>query len=116
MTDKEKPKAAHKIRAGTLELAIWRNDGEKGPWYSVSATMHYKQGEEWKQSDSFGQDDLLVLAKLLGSRFRGHHQVPGTPYRTLLWTFSPLVRLHDSAQRVGAVKQHVRVLRHFAWD
>ena len=25
----------------------------------------YKQGEEWKQSDRFGQDDLLVLAKLL---------------------------------------------------
>lgn len=25
----------------------------------------YKQGEEWKQSDSFGADDLLLLAKLL---------------------------------------------------
>ena len=42
-----------------------KNDGEKGPWYSVSATGTYKQGEEWKQSDRFGQDDLLVPAELL---------------------------------------------------
>ena len=25
----------------------------------------YKQGEEWKQSDSFSGDDVIVLAKLL---------------------------------------------------
>ncbi|MGO9467494.1 MAG: hypothetical protein ACLQIB_28855 [Isosphaeraceae bacterium] len=55
----------HRIRADSLELAIWRNQGEKGPWFSVTASRSYKQGEEWKQSDSFGYDDLLVLAKLL---------------------------------------------------
>jgi hypothetical protein len=25
----------------------------------------YKQGEEWKQSDNFGKDDILPLCKLL---------------------------------------------------
>ena len=25
----------------------------------------YKQGEEWKQADTFATDDLLLLAKLL---------------------------------------------------
>jgi hypothetical protein len=63
MSNKEKP--VHKLRDGAIEVAIWRNEGEKGPWYSVTATRSYKQGEEWKQSDSFGQDDLLALAKLL---------------------------------------------------
>jgi hypothetical protein len=55
----------HKIRSGALEAAIWKNDGEKGPWYSVTASRSYKQGEEWKQANSFGFDDLLPLAKLL---------------------------------------------------
>ncbi len=65
VADKEKSKPVHRIRADSLELAIWRNQGEKGPWFSVTASRSYKQGEEWKQSDSFGYDDLLVLAKLL---------------------------------------------------
>jgi hypothetical protein len=57
-------KPAHRIRSGALEVTIWRNDGEKGTFYSVSASRSYKQSEEWKQSDSFGQDDLLLLGKL----------------------------------------------------
>lgn len=63
MSSKEKP--VHKIRAGALEVAVWRREGEKGPFYNVSMSRSYKQGEEWKQSDSFGQDDLLLMAKLL---------------------------------------------------
>jgi hypothetical protein len=58
-------KPAHRIRAGAIEIAIWRNDSDKGPWYSVTPSRSYKQGEEWKQSDSYGMDDLLTLAKLL---------------------------------------------------
>jgi hypothetical protein len=63
MATKSKP--VHKIRAGALEVAIWRNDSEKGPFYSVTMNRSYKKGEEWKQADSFGSDDLLLLAKLL---------------------------------------------------
>jgi hypothetical protein len=58
-------KPVHKIRCGALTVAIWRNEGEKGPFYSATATRSFKQGEEWKETDSFGQDDLLRLAKLL---------------------------------------------------
>jgi hypothetical protein len=58
-------KTAHRLRDGALEVAVWRNEEERGPWYSVTASRSYKQGEEWKQSDNFGQDDLLALAKLL---------------------------------------------------
>lgn len=58
-------KPAHKIRAGNLEVTIWRNEGEKGPWFSVTPSRSYKQGEDWKQTDSFGLDDLLMLAKLV---------------------------------------------------
>jgi hypothetical protein len=69
MSDKSKTekgrKPVHKLRDGAIELAIWKNDGEKGPWYSVTHRRNYKQNDEWKESDSYGQDDLLTLAKLL---------------------------------------------------
>jgi hypothetical protein len=63
MSNNEKP--VHKIRSQAIEVAIWQRDGEKGPFYSVSISRSYKQGEEWKQTDSYGADDLLLLAKLL---------------------------------------------------
>ena len=56
---------AHKIRIGTLQVTIWRNHGEKGNWYSVIPSRGYKKGDEWKETDSLNQDDLLPMAKLL---------------------------------------------------
>jgi hypothetical protein len=63
-TDKAR-KPAEKFRDGAIEVAVWRNENEKGPWFSVTSTRSYKQGEEWKQSDNFGKDDILPLCKLL---------------------------------------------------
>ena len=60
-----KRKPAHKIRHRALTVTIWKNTGDKGAWYSVTPSRSYKQGEEWMESDSFGIDDLLPLAKLL---------------------------------------------------
>jgi hypothetical protein len=63
MTDKRKP--AHKIQSGALTLTIWKNEGDKGPWYSCTPSRGYKKDDQWGDSDSFGQDDLLRLAKML---------------------------------------------------
>jgi hypothetical protein len=65
MSDKPAKKPVHKIRDGAIDLAIWQNDSDKGPWFSVTARRSYKKDDEWKDADSYGQDDLLVLAKLL---------------------------------------------------
>jgi hypothetical protein len=58
-------KPTHKIRNGTLQVTIWRNSGEKGSWYSVTSSRGYKQGDDWKETDSLNFDDLLAMAKLL---------------------------------------------------
>ncbi len=58
-------KPAQRFRDGALEVAVWRNESDKGPWFSVTSSRSYKQGEEWKQSDNFGKDDILPLCKLL---------------------------------------------------
>ena len=65
MTTNEKNKPVHKLRDGAIEISIWQNAGEKGPWFSVTHRRSYKVGEDWKESDSYGSDDLLHLAKLL---------------------------------------------------
>jgi hypothetical protein len=62
----EKNKPAHKIRSGTgLSVTIWKNDGDNGPFYSVTTARSYKQGDEWKETNSFHQQDLLELAEML---------------------------------------------------
>ncbi len=63
MSDNAKP--AHKLRNRGLTVTIWKNTSDKGPFYSVTPSRSYKHGEEWKESSSFGCDDLLPLAKLL---------------------------------------------------
>jgi hypothetical protein len=53
------------IRHGNVEIAIWRNEGEKGPFYSASApAIRYNDNGEWKDGSSFGRHDLLDLAEV----------------------------------------------------
>lgn len=58
---------AIKFRDGTLQVTVWRNTTTEGKtYYSVNPTRSYKQGDdEWRETDSLGQDDLLAMAELL---------------------------------------------------
>lgn len=57
-------KPAHEIRLGRIKAAIWANDTEHGTRYGVTVLRIYKDGEQWKETASFGRDDLLVVAKI----------------------------------------------------
>src|SRR5262245_20797317 len=52
------------LRLGRLKAAIWANRTETGIRHNVTFGRIYKDGEEWRDSDSVGRDDLLLLAKL----------------------------------------------------
>jgi len=56
---------ADTARHGNVEIAIWRNEGTKGEFYSASApTIRYKDDAgEWKDGANFGRHDLLDLAE-----------------------------------------------------
>jgi hypothetical protein len=61
---------AHKFRFGNLSVTIWRNKNDKGTWYTCNPSRSYKNGDEtWKESDSLGADDLLIMAELLRQAF-----------------------------------------------
>lgn len=58
-------KPVHEIRMGRIKATIWGNELEAGGFrHNVQLRRLYKDGEEWKQSDSFGRDDLPLVAKV----------------------------------------------------
>ena len=66
---KSKPREAknrpvHEIRFGRIRAAIWQNETETGTRHNVTITRLYKEGDEWKDSASFGRDDLPLVAKV----------------------------------------------------
>jgi hypothetical protein len=66
-TEKTANRPVQTIRYGSVRAAIWCNVVDNGnasrPMYNVTFSRSYKDGVEWKDSTSFGPDDLLVLAK-----------------------------------------------------
>ncbi len=53
------------IRMGRIRAAIWENATTNGTRYNVTVSRIYKDGDTWKDSNSFGRDDLLIVAKVL---------------------------------------------------
>jgi hypothetical protein len=62
---KDKPRPIHEVRLGFVKAAIWKNETDAGPRYNATVSRLYKdKDEQWKSTESFGRDDLLVLAKV----------------------------------------------------
>ena len=67
-TEKAVNRPVQTIRYGSVRAAIWKREVDLGnnsrPMYSVTFTRSYKDGNDWKDSSSFGPEDLLTLAKI----------------------------------------------------
>ncbi len=57
-------KPTHEIRIGAIKAVIWANATSSGTRHNVTFARLYKDGDEWKETTSFGRDDLLLLAKV----------------------------------------------------
>jgi hypothetical protein len=56
----------HVVRLRNIRAAIWRNDTEFGTRHNVTVSRLYKDDQQqWRTTDSFGRDDLLLLAKVI---------------------------------------------------
>ena len=60
-----KQKPAHEIRLGRIKATIWANETDSGTRHNVSISRLFKEGDEWKQTTSFGRDALPLMAKVL---------------------------------------------------
>ena len=61
----ETQKPVHEVRLGKIKAAIWANESERGIRYNVTVSRIYKDGDEWKSSESFGRDDIPLVIKAL---------------------------------------------------
>ena len=62
MSDNKKPAA--KVTLFPVSAAIWRNENQKGVFYSVTFERSYKDDAgKWQTSSTFNASDLLLLAK-----------------------------------------------------
>lgn len=59
-----KQQPIHEIRIGSIKATIWANNSDNGVRHNVNLSRLYKDGDQWKQSESFGSSDLLLVAKV----------------------------------------------------
>ncbi len=54
------------IRAGTVRAAIWKNSSDKGDeYFTVSLSRGYKDGDDWKETNTYNRDDLMKAKVVL---------------------------------------------------
>ena len=63
-TREEKKRPVHEIRLGRVRAAIWENETQNGTRHNVTLSRLYKDGDDWKDSTSFGRDDLPLVMKV----------------------------------------------------
>ena len=57
-------KPIDEVRIGRVKATIWRNGTDEQPRHNVTFGRLYKEADQWKTTQSFGRNDLLVLAKV----------------------------------------------------
>jgi hypothetical protein len=71
-TSKDKP--IHEVRIGAIKAALWKNETVNGVRYNCTFSRLYRDQDQWKSTDSFGRDDLLLLAKVANDAHTWIHQ------------------------------------------
>ncbi|QDT45172.1 hypothetical protein Pan241w_52910 [Gimesia alba] len=63
-TDSKKPVQSFRLRGITASVFENQSEDGKTTFYKVTLQRSYKQGEEWKSTNSFGRDDLPIVSLL----------------------------------------------------
>lgn len=62
------------LRLGRIQAAIWERKAANGPFHAVTFRRSYQEDSKWHDTDSFGRDDLLLVAKLADMAHTWIHQ------------------------------------------
>ena len=77
-----KARPVREVRLGRIRAAIWENETQNGTRHNVTFSRLYKDGDEWKDSTSFGrvtgllgcvQGASVEIAGQCGEDTRGIH-------------------------------------------
>jgi hypothetical protein len=66
MAKTAKVRPVHEIRLGRIKAVVWENKTQNGTMHNVNIVRLYKDKEDdkWKDTASFGRDDLPLVAKV----------------------------------------------------
>lgn len=56
--EKESRTPVHNIRVGSVQVAIWENQGDKGNFMTASFSRSYERDGEWKKAYDFSPAQL----------------------------------------------------------
>ena len=68
-------KPVDEIRIGAVKAAIWKNETDAGVRFNATFQRLFRDDESWKSTDSFGRDDLLLLAKVADQTHSRIHEL-----------------------------------------
>ena len=70
-------KPEKRFKCGSVSASIWAKaktvEGEMVKFYSVSIDKAYKDGDEWKHSNSFAAEDLPKVALVTNEAYKYIH-------------------------------------------
>jgi Fe-S-cluster containining protein len=64
MANDAKKRPVHEVRLGRIKAAVWQNETENGTRHNVTISRLYRDGDKWKDTTSFGRDDLPLVGKV----------------------------------------------------
>lgn len=71
-----KQKPIYEVRLGRIKAAIWENETQNGTRHNVTFSRLYRDGDDWKSTESFGRDDLPLIAKVADMAHSWIYQQP----------------------------------------
>ncbi len=79
-TKSQVKRPVQEFRMGRIKAAVWENDTQQGICHNVTLSRLYKDGNNWKDSNSFGRDDLPLVLKVadLAHTWIYDHGVPSS--------------------------------------
>jgi len=64
MTDQPRNAPLDVLRDGALKATVWRNEGEKGVYFTTTLSKTFEQNGELRDGQNFSGTDLLRVAEL----------------------------------------------------
>ena len=79
MQKESKNRPVYEVRLGRVRAAIWEFQNQHGLRHSVTFSKRYKDGNVWKDGNSFYPEELPILAKTLDLAHNWIHQNSSAP-------------------------------------
>jgi len=69
MTTSTNQKPAAKLRDGAITATLWKKQGEHGVFFNTTIARTYKEGDAFKETNSYGGAELLRLSRLAAKAY-----------------------------------------------